>query len=151
MRVFKSPAKVEKGNDPSIFLAGSIDNGRAYNWQEDVIAHFSEAAVDLYNPRRDEWDAGILADPADPDFCEQVQWELDAMKQADYIIMNLLATSQSPVSLFELGLYANSNKLLVCCPDAFWRSGNVKLVCSYYHIPCFEKIETLLNTLKGIK
>lgn len=44
-------------------------------------------------------------------------------------------STKSPISLLELGiLTANPNKLLVCCPEGFWRKGNVDVVCRKYNI-----------------
>ena len=51
--------------------------------------------------------------------------------------------TKSPISLLELGLFAHSKKLLVVCPDGFWRKGNVEVVCSQYDIPLFDSIEDL--------
>ena len=39
--------------------------------------------------------------------------------------------TKSPITLLELGLHAGKNpqKLVVCCPDGYWRKGNVDIVC----------------------
>ena len=49
----------------------------------------------------------------------------------------------SPISLLELGYISgvNSSKLIVCCPNKFWRRGNVQIVCSRESIPLFDNIE----------
>ena len=83
-----------------------------------------------------------------PQFYQQVNWELDALEKADFIILNLLPNSKSPISLLELGLFAKSEKLLVCCPKEFYRSGNIQIVCDKYNIPLFTDIDELLNTVK---
>jgi hypothetical protein len=72
---------------------------------------------------------------------------LDALNKSDLIILNLLPDSKSPISLLELGLYASSGKLLVCCPDGFWRKGNVEIVCERYDIPLYDSLDDLLNSL----
>jgi len=35
----------------------------------------------------------------------------------------------SPISLLELVMHAQSWKLLVCCPEGYWRRGNVQVAC----------------------
>ena len=62
--------------------------------------------------------------------------------------MNLLPDSKSPISLLELGLFAKSGKLLVCCPKEFYRSGNIQIVCDKYNIPLFEDIMELLESVE---
>jgi hypothetical protein len=57
--------------------------------------------------------------------------------------MNFLPNSQSPITLLELGLKADSGKLMVICPDEFWRSGNVQIVCNKFNIPLFKSIEEI--------
>ena len=58
--------------------------------------------------------------------------------------------TKSPISLLELGLFAQSKKLIVCCPEGFWRKGNVDIVCDRYNIPNYDSLEKLLNYLTNI-
>ncbi len=148
MRVFKAPEPLIFNEHPAIFLAGSIDMGTAADWQKTVTKHFANTSFNIYNPRRNDWDNSWEQKIENPQFNEQVNWELNAMQKADVIIMNFLPDSQSPITLLELGLHANSKKLMVCCPDAFYRSGNVHIVCKDYNIPLFKNINELLNNIK---
>ena len=91
-------------------------------------------AIMVYNPRRDDWDSSWEQTIDNPNFVEQVMWELTALKRSDYIIMYFDPDTKSPISLLELGIYAHSNKLIVVCPDGFWRKGNVDIVCREYGI-----------------
>ena len=43
--------------------------------------------------------------------------------------------SKSPITLLELGLYAQSNKILVVLGRGFYRSDNVIETCNKYRIP----------------
>jgi len=61
-------------------------------------------------------------------FKEQVDWEMDLLDEADVIALYLQLDTMSPISLLELGLHAKDGKLVVCCPEAFWRRGNVQIV-----------------------
>lgn len=154
-KVFQTPERITTPLTrvtKKIFLAGTIDMGNSENWQEKVIKKLEEKSKSgwfgtpyhIYNPRRDDWDSSWKQTYEDPQFYQQVNWELDAMEKADYIIMNFLPDSQSPITLLELGLMAKSKKLHVICPDEFWRSGNVQIVCAKYDIPLYKSIDDLL-------
>ena len=90
--------------------------------------------VVILNPRRDDWDSTWLQEIDNPKFREQVMWELDALEEADIIVMYFDPNTKSPISLLELGLFARSKKLIVYCPDGFWRKGNVDIVCRKYGV-----------------
>ena len=134
-----------------VFLAGTIDMGNSENWQEKLINKLKEQtkgalfakSYHIYNPRRTDWDSSWAQTFENPQFFQQVTWELDAMEKADYIIMNFLPDSKSPITLLELGLFAESGKLFVICPDEYYRSGNVQIVCNKYNIPLYKSIEEL--------
>jgi hypothetical protein len=146
--VIKPPHQMTKNpqqNNKKIFLAGTIEMGNSEDWQSKVTKYFHGRPFTILNPRREEWDSSWEQSITNPQFYQQVNWELNALDKADYIIMNLLPESKSPISLLELGLYANSGKLLVCCPDGFWRKGNVEIVCEKFNIPMYENIEILLR------
>ncbi|CAN9337432.1 unnamed protein product [Alternaria alternata] len=68
-------------------------------------------------------------------FQQQVNWELGALEQADVICFFFDTETKSAVSLLELGISAASDKVIVCCGDAYWRSGNVHLTCERYGVP----------------
>lgn len=120
--------------------------GRAEDWQKIVEDYFT--AFDNYtllNPRRDDWNSDWKQAFENPHFYQQVNWELNGLEKADHIIMYLDPNTKSPISLLELGLFAASNKLLVCCPEGFWRRGNVEIVCEKYGIPFYESLDELLE------
>jgi nucleoside 2-deoxyribosyltransferase len=117
-----------------VFLAGSIEMGLAAPWQAELEATLADAAVTLWNPRRDDWDATWAQSITDERFRAQVEWELDALEQADRVVMYFAPTTKSPVTLLELGLFARSGKLVVCCPEGYFRKGNVDVVCQRYGV-----------------
>jgi hypothetical protein len=154
-KVFQAPERITQpltNLTKKVFLAGTIDMGNSENWQEKVTEMLRERAgkglfgkpYHIYNPRRDDWDESWVQTFENPQFFQQVSWELDAMEKADYIIMNFLPDSKSPITLLELGLMAESGKLHVVCPDEFYRSGNVQVICNKYNIPLYKTIEELI-------
>ena len=147
MKIFKSPEPLSFDQYPSVFLAGSIDMGTAEDWQQQVCNYFANDNINIYNPRRADWDSSWEQKMENGQFNEQVNWELNAMEKADLIIMNFLPASKSPITLLELGLHAASKKIVVCCPDEFYRSGNVHIVCANNNIPLFKNLQELLNNL----
>jgi hypothetical protein len=146
----------------SIFLAGSIEMGAAVNWQDeitDTIAKNVEQSVNIYNPRREEWDSSWEQDINNPQFYEQVTWELSALEHANIIALYLDPNTKSPISLLELGIHINDkdrisgrSKLVVCCPEGFWRKGNVDVTCQRFGVQCFSSKEAwtqeILNRLR---
>ena len=142
--VFKAPENISRRdfNKKSIFLAGSIEMGLAEYWQNDCTKLF-ENYFNIFNPRRDDWDSSWKQDFEDPQFNQQVNWELNALDVADYIIMYFDPNTKSPISLLELGLYAHTGKLRVICANGFWRKGNVEIVCSKYNIPIYNNFSEI--------
>ena len=132
-------------NKKSIFLAGSIEMGLAEDWQKELGEWLIDKNYNIFNPRRADWDSSWCQTYEDPNFSQQVKWEMNALEKSDYIIMYLDPQTKSPISLLELGLHASSKKLFVVCPDGFWRKGNVEVVCSLYDIPLFNSLEELKN------
>lgn len=138
-----------------VFLAGSIEMGKADEWQSRVLSVIndweiiSSYDIEVFNPRRSDWDSSWKQNKNNPKFYEQVTWELDHLDQADVIAMYFDSETLSPISLLELGLYASSGKLVVLCPTEFWRNGNVDIVCSKYGIPIFTDFDTWLVEIKN--
>ena len=125
----------------SVFLAGSIELGKAEDWQTPLSEWFITKNYNIFNPRRKDWDSTWIQSYEDPNFSQQVKWELNALEKCNIIVMYLDPSTKSPISLLELGLHASSKKLLVICPDGFYRKGNVAVVCSLYDIPLFNSID----------
>lgn len=124
-----------------IFLAGSIEMNTAERWQDKFIERFQErypatgksARYNIFNPRRKDWDNTITE--KDPIFKEQVNWELENLMSSHIVFMNICSGTKSPITLLEFGLLMGErlalgtsfvSKLIICCPDDFWRRGNIE-------------------------
>ena len=57
--------------------------------------------------------------------------------------------TKSPITLLELGLMARSGKLVVACPDGFWRRGNLEVVCARYQVPLVSGLDELLAHVRA--
>lgn len=143
--ISKYPAEDSIG----IFLAGSIEMGVAEDWQVKIEKELEEYPVTIYNPRRDSWDNSWIQRETNPEFNKQVNWEMNKLEESDIIFFNFVGDTKSPISLLELGLHAN-DRVIVCCPDEFWRKGNVEIVCSRYGIPLFSNLDVAISSLKSM-
>lgn len=144
--IFKPPHNTAHRVDgKTVFLAGSIEMGNAEDWQTSLGNYFIDNGFIVFNPRRDDWDSTWEQKFENPQFYQQVNWELRAMEQSDMIVMFFSPNTKSPITMLELGLYARSGKLHVICPDGFWRKGNIEIVCNYYNIPLSNSIQEFIN------
>jgi len=148
MVVIKAPNELPWYHPPAVFLAGSIEMGKAVDWQTKMTNDLSDLNVLILNPRRDDWDSSWVQNIENVQFRTQVEWELAALEHAQVIAMYFDPNTKSPISLLELGLFATSQKLVVCCPEGFWRKGNVDIVCKKFNIQQVDSLETLILTVK---
>ena len=149
MREIQAPNKLQLDEtDVSVFLAGSIEMGKAEGWQKRIINTLKDRNFTFLNPRRDDWDSSWEQKITNPQFKEQVTWELDALEAADLIVMYFDPNTMSPISLLELGIHKNKESMVVLCPEGFWRKGNVDIVCEYYGITQVETFDELIDTIK---
>lgn len=133
----------------TVFLAGTIDDGHSTDWQHELIEAAEYLDVEFYNPRRYDFPEH----PVKEDVVKQIRWEQEHLDKADYILMVLQPDSKSPISLLELGLYAQSRKLIVCCTDKFYRYTNVEETCRKYKIPLYNTtdIKELVSIIEKIR
>ncbi|KAF3031186.1 hypothetical protein E8E12_000965 [Didymella heteroderae] len=142
------PEDPRYNGDRSIFLAGSIEMGKAVQWQRQMAAELQDLPVTVCDPRRGHWDPRVTQLAGDPAFKTQVVWELSALEKADIICFFLDANTISPVAMMEFGLWASSGRVIVCCDSRFWRAGNVHLVCERYNVPYVEKFDDLKDAIR---
>jgi hypothetical protein len=133
----------------SIFLAGSIDLGIAVDWQSIVAQALADLDVVLLNPRRKTWDPKIPQSIENPVFCEQVQWELEAQEHAQLIVFYFAPGTQAPITLLEFGLALKRKRIIVCCPDQFWRKGNIDITCKHYEVPQVDTLDALILAIRS--
>ena len=132
-----------------VFLAGSIEQDKAEKWQDRFIEMVKDLDICVLNPRRKAWDASWKQEANNPQFAEQVNWELDGQELADVIVMYFDPNTKSVVTMLELGLFA-AKTLIVICPEGFWRKGNVDMVCKRYNIGTASNLEAAVSQIKDI-
>lgn len=138
-------------NFTSIFLAGSIDMGKAEPWQQNLANRLFDYDVVIYNPRKENWDNTVKNHYADKNLREQVNWELINIENSKIIVFYFDPNQLSPISLLEFGLAVGSGKrVVVCCPDGYWRQANIIITCEMYDIPFVFTFEDLVIHLKDM-
>lgn len=136
--------------DLSIFLAGSIEMGTAEQWQQKVLKDLADYNVKVFNPRRDDWDSSWEQSIRNPNFREQVEWELDALRNASIIIFYFSPGTKSPITLLELGYHISDNKpIYICCPDGYWRKGNIEILCMREGQKLYHSLSFMIGVLKA--
>jgi hypothetical protein len=151
MNVLKPPEAFRHAARPTLFLSGSIEMGAAEDWQERLTKALADTPGTILNPRRDDWDSSWVQSIDNKPFREQVEWELQALEIASQIALYLSPGTKSPISLLELGLYMKSGKLIVYCPEGYWRKGNVDILCRHYigYVVQVHTWEQFMEVLRG--
>ena len=103
------PGSIDLKSYKSVFLAGTIDMGNSLDWQAEAADYFenSRGSWILFNPRQGSWD------PNKKDEMDyQVNWELEHLEEADFILMNFLPDSKSPNHSTGIGPVCEKRKTL---------------------------------------
>lgn len=80
-------------------------------------------------------------------FCS---WELEHIHKADLVVFYFDPNTQSPITLMELGYVIGSGKqALVCCPDGYFRKGNVVITSELTRTLVFNTFDELLYELRA--
>jgi hypothetical protein len=145
--VIYAPLPVET-EDLTIFLAGSIEQGKADKWQDKITNIFKEVPhITFLNPRRQDWDPTWGDDH--PELIEQIKWELNSLRHSDLAIFYFDPNTKSPITLLELGQHLERapERALVCCPDGYWRRTNVRVTCEIHGVKMLDTFEELIEVL----
>lgn len=154
MERIKAPEKwqkeaYEKGQKRYLFIAGSIEMGKASEWQNELCEMLADLEkLVVLDPRRDNWDSSWEQTVDNPNFLEQVTWELDSLEGADIVSFYFDPDTKSPITLLELGLSAKNVHCVVCCPPGFYRRGNVEIVCNRESIVLVGTLEELSKKIR---
>lgn len=144
----------------TVFLAGTIDNGAVEPWAHKVAESFDPSTyVTFFDPRRENWNAGLENRAHVPEFRAQVEWELARIDSCDIPFFNFVGGSLSPITLQELG-YVLGTRMgetiprelpIVVCPDDFWRKGNVEIMCERVGEGLVEVFNTLDDGIAALR
>ncbi|KAK7178573.1 hypothetical protein PSPO01_15372 [Paraphaeosphaeria sporulosa] len=129
-----------------VFTAGSIEMGRAIQWQKMLVNHLCNLPITVANPRRGYWNPAVNASDKDREFRKQVNWEAKGLESTTIICFFFDHATMSPVTMFELGVWTAKTKdrVVVCCNKEFWRSGNIMMHCEKFGLPYVETFAELV-------
>ena len=140
--VYKPPARPNIDR-PSVILYGSIEPNPINDWQTNLATSLSDLSIAIINPRCDAWDSTWVEDISDSRFKQQVEWEMDHARIADVIAFYFKPDTLTPITLLELGMYVGTGKAVVCCPEGFYKRGNVQIVCRRYGVELLGSLKEL--------
>lgn len=148
-KILKPPRLYDGEPKRTIFLAGSIEMGKAEDWQSYAERELRGFDV-IFNPRRDDWDLSMIQSKDNPQFREQVDWELFHITNADVVLFNFDGNTKSPITLLELGIILGRNMqdIYVVCPENFYRKGNVDITCDLFM--CYNVYTDLNDAISAI-
>jgi hypothetical protein len=131
----------------SVFLAGPTSQTDDRDWHEVLSESLADQPLTIYNPLRADWDSTWREDISFEPYREQVEWELDMQETVDIVVLYFHPATKAPISLLELGLCARTGKAIVCCPQGYWKRGNVQIVCKRYGVEMVEDLDGLKDAI----
>lgn len=150
MRVYTAPEIPSRTHFRSVFLAGSIEMGAAEEWQ-DIFIQIADKEFygdwAIFNPRRKEWDSSWKQSITDPQFYQQVDWELTWLQRSTHKIFYFAPNTMSPITLMELGKFGSRIASYVICSPEYQRRGNVEVFCHKFQVPMFENLEEVAKEI----
>ncbi|KAK7177649.1 hypothetical protein PSPO01_16301 [Paraphaeosphaeria sporulosa] len=136
---------VDVGDRVRIFVGGSIEMGKAPEWQAAFADKITSLPIAAFNPRRIRWDDSLEQNIKNEALRHQIHWEMTNLDQADLIIFYFHPNTISAVTLMELGRYSQSGKIIVCCPEGYHRRGNVQYLCGKDNVLLLDDFDELVN------
>lgn len=152
----------------TIFLGGSIEMGAAENWQEGFIVDFLESfklvqhsfgvvcsisyhdtsSFCFLNPRRGDWDNSWYQSIENPQFFQQVSWELNYLEKATHKVFYFAADTLSPITLLELGKFHLDPNVYICWHEKYKRAGNLEVFCNRYNLKTYKDLKEITNEIR---
>lgn len=109
MKIFTAPEinSEDSSEEINVFLAGTITG--TGDWQSYVLSELKKYPgmnnINVFNPRRPNFD---VSDPTASE--KQIEWEADALIDADIYSFWFAKETVAPITLFELGKYVASSE-----------------------------------------
>lgn len=116
-----------------IYLSGS---STGFDWQDRFISTLTNLPVDVFTPLHP-----IHATPHSQAF----EWEMDHMSIANVIAFYFSPDDLCASALLSLGMYANTDKIIVCCPEGYQRKQDVDALCHREDIMQVDCLDTLIS------
>lgn len=155
IKVHKPPVFPQMNPYKSIFLGGSIEMGKAEDWQSEFIKKASEnrygkltsSIWDICNPRRDDWDNSWLQSIENAQFYQQVQWELTHLERCQHKVFYFAANTLSPITLLELGAFHKEKNVYIYVSPEYLRLGNIQVFANRYNLPLYSSLDEIISKI----
>jgi hypothetical protein len=148
--VIVKPPQHYNPDRPSVFLAGSIEQGKAEDWQVKVAQEIDSDQVIVYNPRRDRW---TELDQKQLD--DQIMWEQRYLFKSSFGFFYFAPDTTSVVSMLELGQVLESTRYsgeasyqFIAVHPKYFRRENIKFTCGKYGVAVFDSVDMATYFLK---
>lgn len=155
MNILIAPDHQNVNTEICIFLAGSIEMGKAEDWQEDATCFIEREVsknyieminnITVLNPRRENWDNSMEQSVENPAFYQQVNWELRGLDKSSHVLFYFAGNTLSPITLMELGKFYK--KAFVVVDSNYKRKGNVDVFCDYFDVPQYDTLEQAVEAI----
>jgi hypothetical protein len=112
MKYIEAPEVYSGDKQNTLFLAGGITG--CPNWQYSLTFSLETTNLSILNPRRKHFP---IDDPTAAS--EQIKWEFDHLRKAEFISFWFPKESICPIALYELGAWSMTDKILFvgCHPE----------------------------------
>ena len=156
MKVYSPPEFPDVSNKVSIFLGGSIEMGNAENWQKTFIERMDERGYSkregryeyiILNPRRPDWDNTLEQSIENPQFFQQVIWELSYLERCSHRVFYFAKDTLSPITLLELGKFHSLGNTYVCFHPEYKRAGNLEIFCNRYNLTVYPDLDSIITKI----
>ena len=129
--------KVRKSEMDCVFLAGSIEDGKAELWQDKAVDYLYNYRCIVCNPRKDDWNPNATEE------AKQIKWEQECLSVSEIILFYFDPNTISPITLLELGMaIGQKKKIVVVCKSEYFRYTNVLETLKFHgYDPPFDTLE----------
>lgn len=118
-----------------VYLSGAMTGE---DWQSKFTNELDSLRVDVFSPR---YPSSHTVTPPDGLF----EWEIDHMSIANVIAFNFIPDEDCSSALIALGMYAKTDRIIVCCPDGFFKKGDIDALCNREDIPQVDSLDLLIK------
>ena len=118
-----------------IYLSGAMLGS---DWQSKFIKKLGDLRVDVFSPR---YPSSHIASVPDGIF----EWEMDHMSIANVIAFYFSPEDSCSSALMALGMYAKTDRVIVCCEDTFEHKGDIDALCEREDVPQVDSLKTLIK------
>lgn len=148
MRILTPNDNIQKRFDIALYLGGTIGVSTVDRWRDDIKDDLKDVDdLVIFDPVIPNWVNVRNSKEKKFNLNKQINWELEAQEDSDYIVYYFSPYAKASFAFLELGFfstkpptYTSASNIIVCCPKGFWKKDYIDVFCERYNI---ENVETL--------